>query len=236
MVFTADSAAPAVAPAGRARLFLADGNVQANPGMQELNAVMDQLAPFWLDLADLSDEMADWLRKGDRCGRCEFPRRPGRSALHHLRTLTELASYRSMLTPLHKVLIPQTNIFATLSSGSVRVPGAGDDRLPYLRDIYDHLKKLSDLTDSYRDQISGAASSYSSVVSNQLNAVMKQLAIISTVFLPLTFLTGFFGQNFGALIGHIGSWPAFLILGIGSEVLAVGWLYLLFRRRDWLKS
>jgi len=65
---------------------------------------------------------------------------------------------------------------------------------------------------------------------------MKQLAVISTVFLPLSFLTGFFGQNFGALIGHIGSWQEFLIFGIGSEVLAVVLLYLLFRRRGWLRS
>jgi magnesium transporter len=74
------------------------------------------------------------------------------------------------------------------------------------------------------------------VVSNQQNVVLKQLAVISTIFLTLSFLTGFFGQNFGALVGHIASWFAFLIFGIGSEVLAVVLLYLLFRRRGWLKS
>ncbi len=152
------------------------------------------------------------------------------------RQLTELATYRAILTPLHKVLVPQTDIFESFSSGKVRVPGAGDDQLPYLRDIHDHLKKQSDLTDSYRDLIAGTAAAYTSVVSNQQNVVMKQLAVISTIFLPLTFLTGFFGQNFGALVGHIASWSAFLIFGIGSEVLAVALLYLLFRRRGWLKS
>jgi len=141
-----------------------------------------------------------------------------------------------MLTPLHKVLVPQTDIFASLSSGKIRVPGAGDDQLPYLRDIHDHLRKLSDLTDSYRDLIAGTAAAYTSVVSNQQNVVMKQLAVISTIFLPMSFLTGFFGQNFGALVGHIAGWSAFLIFGIGSEVLAVVLLYLLFRRRGWLKS
>ena len=65
---------------------------------------------------------------------------------------------------------------------------------------------------------------------------MKQLAIISTVFLPLSFLTGFFGQNFGALVGHIESWQAFVIYGVGSEVQAVILLTVLFWRRGWLKT
>ena len=141
-----------------------------------------------------------------------------------------------MLTPLHKVLTPQTDMFATLSAGKVRVPGGDDDQLPYLRDIYDHLKKLSDLTDSYRDLITGTAGAYTSVVSNQQNTVMKQLTVIATVFLPLTFLTGFFGQNFGALVNNIGGWPEFLGLGLGLELVAVILLWLLFRREGWLRN
>jgi magnesium transporter len=125
--------------------------------------------------------------------------------------LSELSTYRSALIPLRRVLTSQEDVFATLSSGKVRVPGAGDDLLPYLRDVHDHIKKLSDTADSFRDLIIGTAAAYSSGVSNQLNVVMKQLAVISTVFLPLTFLTGFFGQNFGALIGHIETWQEFMI-------------------------
>jgi magnesium transporter len=150
--------------------------------------------------------------------------------------LAELAGYHTGLAALHKVLTPQSDVFDSLSSGKIRVPGADDTQLPYLRDIHDHLRKLSDLTDSYLHQIATTADAYRSIASNQLNVVMKQLAVISTTFLPLSFLTGFFGQNFGALVGHIGSWPAFLILGLGSELLAVILLYLLFRRRGWLKS
>jgi magnesium transporter len=64
---------------------------------------------------------------------------------------------------------------------------------------------------------------------------MKQLAIIATVFLPLSYLTGFFGQNFGPLVNHVQNhgW-AFWVLGIGTEIAAVVALLILFRRRGWL--
>jgi len=77
-------------------------------------------------------------------------------------------------------------------------------------------------------------SAYLSMVSNNLNEVMKQLAIIATVFLPLSFLTGFFGQNFAWLVGKLGGLPTFLIVGLGTEFVAVVALYWLFRRRGWI--
>jgi magnesium transporter len=186
---------------------------------QVADALTDSLFPLLGELDDRLDTIEAEIMRGPRGGQ-----------------LAELGAYRSALIPLRKVLTPQEDIFATLASGKVRVPGAGDDQLPYLRDIHDHIKKLSDLADSFRDVIAGVASAYSSAVSNQLNVVMKQLAVISTVFLPLTFLTGFFGQNFGTLVGHINSWQSFLIFGVGTEVVAVALLYLLFWRRGWLRS
>jgi magnesium transporter len=186
---------------------------------QVADSLADSFFPVLAEFDDLLDAM-----------QAEILRSPRRSQL------TELAAYRAALTPLRKVLTPQSDVFESLASGKTRIPGADDAQLPYLRDIHDHLKKLSDLTDSYRDVIAATADAYRSIASGQLNLVMKQLAIISTIFLPLSFLTGFFGQNFGALVGHLGGWPAFLILGVGSQVLAVFLLYLLFRRRGWLKS
>jgi magnesium transporter len=150
--------------------------------------------------------------------------------------LGELLAFKSALIALRRVIAPQRDIMAGLASGVVRLPGFDEEAQRYFRDIYDHLIRLSDLVDGYRDLLSGTTDAYLSVVSNQLNVVMKQLAIISTVFLPLSFLTGFFGQNFAWLVGRIGSPAAFFGVGLGTEAVAVAGLMILFWRRGWLGS
>lgn len=154
----------------------------------------------------------------------------------HQRQLAQLLEYRSALVGLRKVIAPQRDIFAGLASGITDLPGFDEEAQPYFRDIYDHLIRLADMVDGYRDLVSGATDAYLSVTSNQLNVVMKQLTIISTVFLPLTFLTGFFGQNFGFLVNNIGGWETFVGVGIGTEFVAVLGLLWLFRSRGWLGS
>ena len=105
------------------------------------------------------------------------------------------------LVQVRKLIAPQRDVIASLVSGMVLLPGMTAESDPYLRDLYDHLIRINDMIDSYRDLLSNAMSAYLSMVSNNLNVVMKQLTIIATVFLPLSFLTGFFGQNF-ALAGR----------------------------------
>jgi len=82
--------------------------------------------------------------------------------------------------------------------------------------------------DNYRDLLSGVMDTHISTVSNRLNVVMKQLTIIATIFLPLSFLTGFFGQNFAWMITHITSLWVFLTFGIGLELATVVFLVGLF--------
>jgi magnesium transporter len=77
---------------------------------------------------------------------------------------------------------------------------------------------------------------YLSTVSNRVNDISKQLAIIATIFLPLTFVTGFFGQNFGALVRHINSAAAFWGYGVGSMVLSALALWYWFRRSGFLDA
>ena len=107
----------------------------------------------------------------------------------------------------------------------------------YFRDVADHVRHLQDEVVGQRDQLAAALDANLSMVSvrqneitAQQNAVVKQLTLVATVFLPLTFLTGFFGQNFGWMVRHIGSDTAFFALGVGGLVVACIALYAWFRR------
>lgn len=150
--------------------------------------------------------------------------------------LGRLFDMKRSLISLRKAVGPQRDMLAMVMSDRDLLPGMTAEAERYFRDLYDHLIRISDLVDSYRDLLSGALDTHLSTVSNRLNVVMKQLTLIATVFLPLTFLTGFFGQNFGWMINRIDSLGAFIGFGIAVPVaIAVG-LYLLFRSRGWLTS
>ena len=145
------------------------------------------------------------------------------------RQLQEIFGMKRLLVGMRKAITPQRDSFASLMGGVAELPGLEDADERYFRDIYDHLIRISDLIDSYRDLLTGAMDVYLSTVSNRLNTVMKQLAIIATIFLPLTWLTGFFGQNFGYMVRGISSSWEFWAFGIGFEVAAVIGLLAMFR-------
>src|SRR6266516_4895965 len=147
--------------------------------------------------------------------------------------LQEIFAMKRLLVGMRKAITPQRDMFATLMGGVAELPGMTAEDEHYFRDIYDHLIRISDLIDTYRDLLTSSMDVYLSTVSNRLNAVMKQLTIMATVFLPLTFITGFFGQNFGWMVGHIKSPAIFFGLGIGLEIVTVAGLFTLFKRRGW---
>jgi magnesium transporter len=148
--------------------------------------------------------------------------------------LSELFNRKRWLIGVRKVITPQRDLVASLVDGVAELPGMTREIERYFRDLYDHLIRISDLVDSYRDLLTGSMDAYLSTVSNRLNVVMKQLTVIATIFLPLSFLTGFFGENFAWMIRRIGSLGAFLVLGLGTELAVVGCMLFLFYRRGWL--
>jgi magnesium transporter len=147
--------------------------------------------------------------------------------------LQEIFQMKRVLVGLRKAITPERDMFAKVASGIVTLPGMTEEDERYFRDTYDHLIRMSDLIDTYRDLLTSSMDVYLSTVSNRLNVVVKQLTIIATIFLPLAWLTGFFGQNFGFLVRNITGGPTFFVLGIGSEVVAVALMLTYFKKRGW---
>jgi magnesium transporter len=197
------------------------GITDVSPEMSLLYMIVDSLIDSYFPVLSQFDDRIDELED-------EILRQPTEAQLGVLFDMK-----RSLIT-LRKVVTPQRDMFAALASGVVELPGMTDEGQRYFRDLYDHLIRIADVVDSYRDLMSGVMDTHVSTVSNRLNVVMKQLTIIATIFLPLSYLTGFFGQNFSLLIGHITGRIPFFIFGLGLEVVAALVLLYFFRKRGWI--
>ena len=102
----------------------------------------------------------------------------------------------------------------------------------YLRDVYDHTIQVIDTVETFRDMLSGMLDIYLSSVSNRLNAVMKVLTVIATIFMPLTFIVGLYGMNFKympELEWHWG-YPAVIVV----MAIIAAWMLVMFKRKKWL--
>jgi magnesium transporter len=140
---------------------------------------------------------------------------------------------RSLVT-LRRIATPQRDVLARAIDEINELPGFEPGTRDYFRDVYDHMIRVSDLIDSYRDLLTGALDVYLSTVSNRLNTVMERLTLVATIFLPLAFVTGFFGQNFGWMVRHISSFGAFLIFGVGGILVPVLIMLVVFGRAGYL--
>jgi len=149
--------------------------------------------------------------------------------------LQRMFALKRRLVSMRKVVGPQRDLFARSVNELDELPGLEPDARDYFRDVYDHLIRIADMIDSYRDLLSSATDLYLSSVGNRQNEVMKQLAIVGTIFLPLSFITGFFGMNFAWLVTQgISSTWSFFVLGLGSIVLTCVGLVIFFRRKGWM--
>jgi magnesium transporter len=147
--------------------------------------------------------------------------------------LRAVLGLRRRLVNLRRVVAPQRQLVGQIAAGLVQLPGLDLEAQRYFRDVHDHLIRIGEQIDVQHHLLTGALDVYMSLSSNRLNEVMKQLTLIATVFLPLTFVTGFFGQNFGWMVDAVDGWPQFLALGVALELGIVGLLVAFFRRRGW---
>lgn len=149
-------------------------------------------------------------------------------------TLEQIFALKRLLLSMRRIIVPQREVLNKLARDDYRVIDPKDKI--FFRDIYDHLVRLHDINESLRDLVSGAMDTYLSVINNRMNEVMKTLAIITTLFMPITFVTGFFGMNFFEPVAQLFGWTSAnvfqITLGImlGVPIVMYWWM----RRRTWL--
>ena len=150
--------------------------------------------------------------------------------------VTQLYDQRHKLLAVRRALWPVRDAVNRL----VRLP---EDRISretsfFLRDLYDHTVQIIDLVESYRDLAGNLTDAYLSSVSNRMNSIMKVLTIISTIFMPLAFITGLYGMNFNTDVSRWNmpelNWRYGYVAVLGVMALITAFQFYMFWRRGWI--
>jgi|YNPNPStandDraft_1061719.scaffolds.fasta_scaffold02250_11 magnesium transporter len=182
-----------------------------------LHAMLDAVVDNYFVILEKIEDRIDILEEG-------LITQPDPSMLQQLHNLKRQMIYlRNAVWPLREVLSTLWRRDTSLVSGAVGV---------YLRDVYDHTIQVMETIETLRDILSGLFDIYLSSISNRLNEIMKLLTIMSTYFIPLTFLAGVYGMNFRVFpeINWPWGYPMFWVLCI---LIAIG-LFIFFKRRKWV--
>jgi magnesium transporter len=149
-------------------------------------------------------------------------------------TLARVFAVKRSVLYLRRIIAPQREVLNKLARDDYEVIDE-HDRI-YFRDVYDHLVRMYDISEGLRDLVSGMLDTYLSVINNRMNDIMRTLTLITTVFMPISFIASFFGMNFFQPVTPLGLWtgmPAFaatlLIIGLTPPVM-FWWM----RRRGWV--
>ena len=146
--------------------------------------------------------------------------------------LTELLRLKRNTQRLRRTILPQRDVANRFARGEYGRVVSGE-ALMYFRDIYDHTVRVEEMIDSVRDLAESALNTYLSSVNNKTNEVMKTLAIVTVVFLPMTLIASVYGTNFEETIpGYERDW-GFAVM-IASFIFIAGGLWAWFRSRRWL--
>jgi magnesium transporter len=178
-----------------------------------LDAVVDSYFPFLDRIEDSIEDLEEEVM--------ENPTRETLDSIHAIK--------RDLIT-LRRALRPQRDVIGNLQRGEY--PQFNRETRTFLRDVYDHMLRVLDLLDSYRELTSALLEVYLSNISNSTNEVMKVLTIIATIMLPLTLIAGIYGMNFRnmpELASPYGYFGALLSMAVIAAVMLV-----YFRRKGWL--
>jgi magnesium transporter len=181
----------------------------------------DDIATHYMDLVEVLDDKIDEIE-------AEIFDRPKRDTVEKVFAIKRAVLY------LRRIVAPQREVLNRLARDDIEMIDA-KDRV-YFRDVYDHYVRLYDIIEGVRDLVSGTLDTYLSVTNNRMNDIMKTLTVITTLFMPISFLSGFFGMNFFQPSYPLDIWtgmPAFLI-SLGIFILTPVTMFLWIRRRGWM--
>jgi len=202
-------------------------HLQTSPAMCQrgsaflLYQILDQIVDYYSPVLDDFDERIDSLE--DKIFTLGSPSNE---------ILEEIMDLKRGVLRLRRISGKQKEVILRMSRGEF--PLIEPQILPFYRDIHDHIGRVTDLAENYRDLISGALEAYLSVVSNRMNEIMKVLTIFSAIMLPLTFIAGVYGMNFEHMPELASRYGYFVVWGVMIFV-AVGMLGL-FWLRGWIGS
>lgn len=149
-------------------------------------------------------------------------------------TIQQIFALKRALQVMRRIITPQREVLNKLARDEYEVVDP-KDRI-FFRDVYDHLVRLHELNESMRDLVSGALDTYLSVVNNRMNDVMKTLTIITTLFMPISFVTGFFGMNFFEPVAGLTSWTSRIVFALtltGMILVPVG-MFRWMKKQTWV--
>jgi magnesium transporter len=185
----------------------------------------DDIGERFLDLVDALNDEIDELEENVETWTSE-------------RVRERISQLRHDLLHIRRTLAPTRDAIRQVVDNRIEFEGeevfTHDIELSF-GDAYDKLLRATDGLDLSRDLVAGVRDYHQAKIANDQNEVMKRLAVLATVFLPLAFLTGFFGQNFAYLTGpiEVQDWT-FWVLGVGLELAAALGLFILIKKRGWL--
>ena len=182
-----------------------------------LYRVLDQQVDLWVDVLDVFDERLDALEErifGEQ----------GQSVLD------EIFGVRRSIMRLRRIATHQRETLMRLTRGEF--PQVGRETALYLRDVHDHLVRVTDLAELYRELIGGILEAYLSVVSNRLNDIMRVLTVFTSVFIPMTFVASVYGMNFQHMpeVTWLWGYPS----ALAAMALMGGAVLWLFRRKGYI--
>ncbi|MDP1471843.1 magnesium/cobalt transporter CorA [Priestia megaterium] len=143
--------------------------------------------------------------------------------------MDDVFDIRSDLLKLRKTILPMRDLlYRIINSERLNIPA---EQKAYFNDIYDHLLKLTNMVEANRDMTSDMRDNYLSINANRMNSIMMTLTIISSIFIPLTFVVGLYGMNFDHMPELHWHYGYYIVLGI-MVLMTIG-MIMWFKRKGW---